>query len=314
MVKNVASDPVATPLRRPMAGGTNDGRRPMRYTYWRVGYGAPEPGQAATGRAGINIERAGEYHARPGYLTGSIDHPDATQLYYHLEGEAIFEQPGQLTAVQPGNVLIIPFGHVGYYRSEASMKYHWLSLGRYWPPEWGERQARLLALRHDGELEGRFGEIRELLILQTPGCALRAVAAFYGLMARIVELSPLPVVPPSPYPEAVRNAIVYLREHIAQPYDAAATAAAVTLSQSHLRALFEKWVGESPRRFHTRSRIEQAARLLREQGAPVSAAAVQVGFTDVRHFSRVFKRVTGLPPREWAQDGGELTVQSLSRR
>jgi AraC-like DNA-binding protein len=279
-----------------MAGGTNDGRRPDRYTYWRVGDGG-----LAGHAVPFSIERAGEYHTKPAYLTGSIDHPDATQVYYHLDGEAIFEQPNRVTRVLPGNLLVIPPGHIGYYRAAAGMKYHWLSLGRHWPREWGERPSvRLLALRYDVELEGRFTEIRELLILQKAGYPLRVVGAFYGLMARIEELSPSLSVSQSPYPESVRNAITYLREHVAEPFDAETTAAAANLSQSHLRALFERWVGESPRRFHTRSRIERAARLLREQELSVSAAALQVGFSDVRHFSRVFKGVTGVRPREWA--------------
>jgi two-component system response regulator YesN len=67
-----------------------------------------------------------------------------------------------------------------------------------------------------------------------------------------------------------------------------------------LRALFEKWVGESPKQFHTRTRIEQAVRLLREQELPVSTVALQVGFSDVRHFSRVVKHVTGQRPSEVA--------------
>jgi AraC-like DNA-binding protein len=235
-------------------------------------------------------------------LTGSIDHPESTQLYFHLEGEAVFEQPNVTAPVSRGNVLVIPYGHIGYYRSEGTMKFHWLSLGRYWPVEWGERPAvRLLALRYDAELESRFAEIRELLILQKPGYPLRAVGAFYGLMARVEELSPPLSVSRSPYPEAVRNAVVYLRERLAEPYDAGLTAAAANVSQSHLRALFEKWVGESPRRFHTRSRIEQAARLLREQELSVSAAALQVGFEDARYFSRVFKSVTGMRPSEYAR-------------
>ncbi len=301
MVKNFSSSPVgAAPLfivvRRPVVGGTNDGRRPVRYTYWRVGYG-----ESGGYSMPFFIERAGEYHTKPAYLTGSIDHPEATQVYFHLDGEAMFEQPNRAVPVLPGNILIIPPGHIGYYRAETGMKYHWLSLGRYWPPEWGERSVRLLALRYDPELESRFTEIREVLILQKRGYPLSAISAFYAALARIEELSPALSASQSPYPEAVREAIVYLRDHIAEPYDAEATAAAANLSQSHLRALFERWVGESPRQFHTRSRIERAARLLCEQAMPVTAAALQVGFTDVRHFSRVFKGITGVRPREYAQ-------------
>jgi AraC-like DNA-binding protein len=280
-----------------MAGGTNNGRRPARYSYWRVGNGLPAPHVLP-----FYIEQAGEYHCKPRYVTGSLDHPDITQIYYHLEGEATFEQPGERPiCLAPGNLLIIPPHQTVYYRSPNGMKYHWLSLGAYWPSVWGTRPSvRLLPYAYDRELEARFAEIREVLILRQAGFPLKAVGIFYELMARLEELSPSQSVSESAYPEAMRNAISYLREKAADPFDAGETAAAVSLSQSHLRALFEKWLGESPRQFHTRCRVEEAMRLLQEQELPVTAVALAVGFHDVRHFSRVFKRVVGLRPSEYA--------------
>ena len=71
------------------------------------------------------------------------------------------------------------------------------------------------------------------------------------------------------------------------------------MSPSHLRALFEKWVGESPKRFHTRCRIDQAKRLFREQNLSVAEVGFHVGFADVHHFSRVFKQITGVAPSRY---------------
>ena len=84
------------------------------------------------------------------------------------------------------------------------------------------------------------------------------------------------------------------------PFNAAQTADTVGLSQSHLRALFEKWVGEPPKRFHTRCRIDQAKRLLNEQRLSVFEVAFHLGFADVHHFSRVFKQITGMAPSHFA--------------
>ncbi|HID52461.1 MAG TPA: AraC family transcriptional regulator [Anaerolineae bacterium] len=116
---------------------------------------------------------------------------------------------------------------------------------------------------------------------------------------RIEALSGDTAVSQTAYPEAVRNAMTWLRENYAQSFNAVETATAVGVSPSHLRALFEKWLGESPRQFHTRYRIAQARRLLREQNLTVSEAAYHLGFHDARHFSRTFKRVTGYTPRDW---------------
>jgi len=94
----------------------------------------------------------------------------------------------------------------------------------------------------------------------------------------------------------------YLRENYAAKYEAAAAAAGV--SPSHCRALFEKWLGESPRQFHTRYRIEQAARLLNEQQLSVAEVAYHLGFAGARHFSRTFKQVMGTSPGKYRDDVG----------
>jgi AraC-like DNA-binding protein len=283
--------------RRPISGGTNNGLRPARYDYWRVGYGLP-----GSFRLDFWLERAGEFHGKPGYVTGTADHPHSTQFFYHLAGEAFFEYDEFTLAVAPGDILIIPFGHFFTYHGRQGLKFHWFALGQQWPALLGEPpQIRLLSPGYDAEAEAKFIEIRETLILRQPGYPLQAIGIFYELMARIEEILPTLETPESAYPEAVRNAIIFLRESAAIPFNAVATAAAVNLSQSHLRALFEKWLGESPRQFHMRCRIDQARRLLREQNLSIAEVARQVGFSDGRHFSRVFKQVTGIAPSRYTR-------------
>lgn len=286
--------------RRPIAGGSYYGLHPERYEYWRVGYGAPE---------GLPLdfwfERVGEFHCKPNYVTGEFHWTHTVQLFFHLEGEALFETRGCSVKVARGDMLIIPAYRPFFYRCRRGLKYHWLGLAGQWPAVLGrEPAARHLSLKFDAELEARFTEIREALILQKRGYPLKAVGIFYELVARIEEITHGLAGTPSAYPEAVRNAIVYLTENYADPFSAKATAAAVSLSESHLRALFEKWVGESPKQFHTRLRIDQARRLLSQQGLSVSEVAGQVGFDDIRHFSRVFKRRVGVSPSRYGKGEG----------
>jgi len=279
---------------RPMSGGTNDGMRPLLYDYWRTGYGVP-----IIPKPNLWVALAGEYHCKPGYATGSFEHSERIQLFYHLQGKAVLGDGRATVPVARGDLLIFLPDHQFVYQSDKAIKHHWIGVEGAWPPLFAQQGLRHLSLAYDSGIEAKFVAIREVLILRKPGHALQAVGLLYELMARVAELLGRTAVSQSTYPDTVQNAITHLRENYAAKYEAATTAAAAGVSQSHLRALFEKWLGESPRQFHTRYRIEQSARLLSEQRLGVMEVAYHLGFADTRHFSRTFKRVMGLPPGKY---------------
>lgn len=282
--------------RRPIAGGTNNNTRPRRYHYWRAGF-APD----APAGADFWLVECGEFHARPNYVSAYPEHAEHTQVFYHLEGEACFEWDGGQEPVTPGDAMVIPPGFAFAYRGRGGVKHHWLAMAGAWPGVFGERRVQVWSLPYDAEVEGALVELREILILRKPGYALRALGAFYNWMARLREISGVAATPESEYPETVRSAMIYLRENYALPFSAAQTAAAVGVSEPHLRALFRQWVGESPRRYHARCRIEQAKRLLSEQRLSVSEVAFHVGVMDASHFSHLFKEMTGVAPSRYAR-------------
>jgi AraC-like DNA-binding protein len=67
---------------------------------------------------------------------------------------------------------------------------------------------------------------------------------------------------------------------------------------------FRAAFGTSPSRFRTMRQLDQARRLI-NQGAPLSEAALDAGFADQSHMSRMFKRSYGLTPGQWAAALGE---------
>ncbi len=273
-----------------------NGARLKRFAYWRTGYGIE-----LSDRADFYLIQAGEFHCKPGYRTGSFENADHTQFFYHLDGEATFEAPGQCISVSPGDLIIAPLFHPFSYENQQTAKYHWFAVGGEWPRAMGDAEVKHFSFGRDDRIETIFIEMREVLILRRPGYPLRAIAILFELMARIEGLSKTTVWPDSIYPEAVRNAIVYLRENADRAFSATETARAVGLSPSYLRALFEKWLGESPRRFHMGCRIELAKQLLTEQHLSPFEVASQISFADVHHFSRVFKQVTGLSPSQYTK-------------
>ena len=73
---------------------------------------------------------------------------------------------------------------------------------------------------------------------------------------------------------------------------------AVGIETSHLSRLFRRHQGISPYQFLLRRKMTLAAELLLDPRALVKSVAAQVGFRDPYHFSRCFKAVHRVSPRE----------------
>ena len=82
----------------------------------------------------------------------------------------------------------------------------------------------------------------------------------------------------------------------AHSWSAQELAAAVGLSRSTFFKRFKRLVGETPAQYLTRWRIHLATRMLRDEGASVTAAARRLGYATDAAFSNAFLRVMGVRP------------------
>lgn len=78
-------------------------------------------------------------------------------------------------------------------------------------------------------------------------------------------------------------------------------AGACGLNRSYFGKLFRTAMGEPPQTFLLRYRMNVAAQMLRESRMPIGEIAVCVSYENQLHFSRAFKGVYGVSPREYRQ-------------
>ena len=91
-----------------------------------------------------------------------------------------------------------------------------------------------------------------------------------------------------------------MARHLAAPLALADLARALNVSPSTLSHTFRQQTGLSPALAHRRRRVA-AARQLLASGVSVAETARQLGFANAFHFSRLFRQMEGLPPREFAR-------------
>ncbi|MBQ8536159.1 MAG: response regulator [Clostridia bacterium] len=116
----------------------------------------------------------------------------------------------------------------------------------------------------------------------------------------VKEAEPVSDEPPSEAASfVVRAALSYMQEHYAQRLSLGDVADNVYVSQWHLSKLINRHTGQSFLDLLSNIRIDKAKQLLADPSMRVHEVAEQVGFSDVAHFSKTFKRITGKTPGEY---------------
>jgi AraC family transcriptional regulator len=76
------------------------------------------------------------------------------------------------------------------------------------------------------------------------------------------------------------------------------------LSAGHFHRALRQTVGQTPLEFLNRRRIDRARQKLAAEGCSIVELSLQVGFASPSHFSRLFRRLTGVSPAAY-RDGAK---------
>jgi AraC-like DNA-binding protein len=129
--------------------------------------------------------------------------------------------------------------------------------------------------------DGIIREIHFWLLSADHGDILRRIARGGGHTGRISE------------------AAVHIRAHFAEPLVVPDLARQAGMSESTFHQHFRTVCGTTPLQYQKRLRLMEAQRLITAEGAPVSAAALAVGYESPTQFSREFARMFGASPRSY---------------
>ena len=97
----------------------------------------------------------------------------------------------------------------------------------------------------------------------------------------------------------VKNALEYIEQHYTEKFTLTELADKMYVSQWHLSKLLNKHTKKSFSELLNETRVRQAKRLLKDPSLRVGDVAEMVGFLDIAHFSRVFKKYTNMSANEY---------------
>jgi AraC family L-rhamnose operon regulatory protein RhaS len=266
----------------------------------------------------IELPRTGvfvfESHHRPGFRMPVQQH-DFLELFYVLEGAGAFHLAGGALPCRRGDLIAVPPGlrHRIEDNPAGPLALYGIAVA---PSVWqGEPELfdRLPAdrLPVGGLLAGKVrSDLKRLLFEQTharPGSRtliLGLTLQLLTLLARAVAGAE-PVrrsgTSPTPYRQAVERYVAELPHRFLEATDLDAAAAELGMSRRRFTHLFREMTGSTWAVYLTRLRIDYACRLLQETSRSILSTAFECGYDDLSLFYRVFRRQTGMTPREWRE-------------
>lgn len=152
----------------------------------------------------------------------------------------------------------------------------------------------------------RLGVTRLLLKPSKMDELTEAISAMTGNLKKTEELQSFPgyeIEEDTDKNEAgsfiVNNALAYIQEHYREKLTLTDVAERIYVSQWHLSKLLNKHTGHTFSELLNNVRIEEAKGLLKDPALRIGDIAEEVGFLDMAHFSRVFKKMTGVSANQY---------------
>ncbi|SFJ04617.1 AraC family transcriptional regulator, arabinose operon regulatory protein [Paenibacillus sp. UNC496MF] len=235
---------------------------------------------------------------------------DRYLIHYVIGGSGFFDCHGRRYQVGAGEIFAIFPGELTYYETDPDdpWTFCWFAFG-------GRRSKEMLqraGISHDvpvrrvhgGDAIRGYVELLNETLHAYPSRDLPAArihGALYDIFA-VLELSYLASRPAMPAKadaaDYVGKALQFVETHYQSPISIKNIADYVGLERTYFTKQFTKATGESPQQYLIKYRIDQAQRLLSTTAMTVGQVGKSVGIPELAYFSRLFKKVVGVAPKQ----------------
>ncbi len=275
---------------------------------------------------------ANHYQAARNWFT-SFPHVESRMLLWCKAGYGEVTVNEQVFEFEPFDFLCLPWGHEISYQTHqqdpfllgglhiipdydpAAPKVFDVALGPTHPLA-GDPARRDLELQGlDQPVKGRFLEYSPLLLLaeytvqlfqHPPPDEWMARLTAQQLLYHLTRLSSYPPREAIGLPRELLRLMDYVHQQIHQPITLPDLSALAEKSPATLHRLFQKHLHTSPAQWIADQRLIEAQRLCRTTQLTATELADRLGFGDIHHFSKFFKRKAGCSIREYRNQHGRM--------
>ncbi|MBB3126618.1 AraC family L-rhamnose operon transcriptional activator RhaR [Paenibacillus rhizosphaerae] len=258
-------------------------------------------------------------------------HHDFLEMSYVSEGTGYHHTGDEVMPVSAGDLFVIPIGASHVFRPGSTAKdrqlivYNCLTsmenatkiLGLV---PGGDELRRLLAFHEimhyrdrDGEAKGWFERLYREYSVERTGRETALYAGMLQLMICIIRIHEATVEGASPPTVGMDHVLSMLHGHYSRPFTVEELAGELGIGERQFQRLFVKHTGLTPIKYLQRIRIQEACRLLRSTPRRIHDISAAVGYADIAFFNGLFKKITGMTPREYRQSHASMTRTAAGR-
>lgn len=255
------------------------------------------------GYAGFNPVQLGQEDCAPGYGYGPAVRTHWL-LHYVTSGCGTFTREGVTYPVGAGQIFVIPPYLETYYAADTGNPWHYIWIG----------------FTADGALPEVFSQ--PVLLCPEAGSLFREMLSCRQLKSGksaylagcLWQLTSLLLEQGQSKGDYVDMALAYIHAEYMHPISVQELAQRLGLNRSYFYSLFLERTGLPPSQYLIRLRLGKAAELMAKLGESPSVAAASVGYEDIFHFSKLFKKHYGISPRAYAKKFANTAQMSAPER
>jgi AraC family transcriptional regulator len=97
----------------------------------------------------------------------------------------------------------------------------------------------------------------------------------------------------------LRQVMDYIKANLTENLSILDLATLIRMSESHFSRSFKQSMGLSPYQYLIQQRVERAKQLLKKRSIAISTIALDCGFANQTHLTKVFRQMTGMTPKAY---------------
>ena len=255
----------------------------------------------------LNMYRCGMEDCSPGHSWGPAVR-DHYIIHYVLDGKGIFQAGEKVYSLGKGDGFLISPSNIIFYKADLEYPWSYCWVGFHGlKAEAYLKQAGLTSenpvFRHEKDdiIKEYFDKMLSARDLAR-NREIYMLGYLHLFLSQLIENAPAdkPADGSKQRKELyVKKAVEFIQMNYARKISIAEVSRSIGLDRSYLYSIFEEHLNISPQEFLTAFRMNKACELMQNISLSIGDVSRSVGYEDQLVFSKAFKKVKGLPPREY---------------